>query len=80
MPLLCSGVIVLRVSRNEVGHEVVDSIGDAIWRHGCMAAGAVTGRMQQDGSRRARWLVAVSVLQSEVQVENCDRPAALRKC
>ena len=69
MPLLCSGVVILRVSRNEVGHEVVDSIGDAIWRHGCMTAGAVTGRMQQDGSRRALWVAAVSVLPKEVQVK-----------
>lgn len=38
VPLLSGSLVFLRVSRDQVGYQIVDSIRDAVRGHGCMAA------------------------------------------
>ena len=36
VPLLCRGLVLLRVTWEYVGDEAIDGVGDAIWSHGCI--------------------------------------------
>lgn len=41
MALLRGGVVLVGVSRDEVGYQVVNSVGDAVGSHGCIVTAEV---------------------------------------